>query len=116
MPSVKAGGIVTGTACDAPIGREATVKKQFLTEGDLLGRLRVVSRDRLASQLGGEVNLVERFGLGQRTRFGNRTRFKGGWPRRFTWRRSRLRTRLFARAVQTETWRSGGERQQEPEI
>jgi hypothetical protein len=76
----------------------------------------VVSRDRLASQLGGEANLVERFGLGQRTRFGNRTRFKGGWPRSFTWRRSRLRTRLFARAVQTETWRSGGERQQEPEI
>ena len=111
-----AGGIVTGTACDAPIGREATVKKQFLTEGDLLGRLRVASRDRLASQLGGEANLVERFGLGQRTRFGNRTRFKGGWPRRFSWRRSRLRTRLFARAVQTETWRSGGERQQEPEI
>jgi hypothetical protein len=98
----RAGGIVTGTACDAPIGGEATVKK-FLTEGDLLGRLRVVSRDRLACQLGGKAYLVERFGLGQRTRFGNRRRFTGGWPRRFTWPCSRLRTRLFSRAVQTET-------------
>src|SRR5216683_2721135 len=79
LPSVKnAGGIVTGTARHGPVGRQTAVEKEFLAERDLLGRLRVVRRDRLAGQLGGEANLVERFGLGQRTRFGNGTCFAGG--------------------------------------
>src|SRR5882762_12026272 len=52
--------------------------------------------------------------LGKRTRFGNGTRFACGWLRRFTWRSSRLRTRLFPGSLQTETQRTGGYCHPEP--
>jgi len=58
------------------------VEKEFLAEGDFLGRLRVVRRDCRSGRVGGEANLLERFRLGQWTGFGNGTRFGGGWPRR----------------------------------
>ena len=77
------GGIVTGPARYGSVGRLAAVEEEFLAEGNLLGRLRIVRRDRLSDQLGREANLVERFGLGQWTRFGNGTRFAGSWPLRF---------------------------------
>jgi hypothetical protein len=72
------------------------VEKEFL-EGDFLGRPRVVRRDCRSGRVGGEANLLERFRLGQRTGFGNGTRFGGGWPRRF------VRSRLLAGTLQTET-------------
>jgi hypothetical protein len=103
-----AGGIMTGTARHRPVGRKAAVKKQLLAKRDFVWRLRVVSGDRLASELNWETDLVERFRLGQRTCFGNGTRLGGGWSRRFVPRGSRLRARLFANRLHTETQRSGG--------
>jgi hypothetical protein len=65
---------VAGTARHGPLGPQAAVEREFLAESDLLGR----RLGRLAGQLGREADLVERFGLCQRTRFGNGTRYGGG--------------------------------------
>jgi hypothetical protein len=56
-----------------PVG--SAVEKEFLAEGDFLGRLRVVRRDCRSGRVGGEANLLERFRLGQWTGFGNGMRF-----------------------------------------
>ena len=51
------------------------VENELLAKGDFLGRLRVVRRDCRSGRVGGEANLLERFRLGQRTGFGDGTRF-----------------------------------------
>ena len=63
--------IMAGAASNAPVGRQAAIEEQSLTEGNLLGGLRIVGRYRRVSRVGGGADLVNGFGPSERACFGN---------------------------------------------
>jgi hypothetical protein len=77
-----ASGIMARAASNAPIGREATIEEQSLTERNLLGCLRIVGRYRRVSRVRRDPDLMKGLGPGERTRFGNGRRLGRGLPGR----------------------------------
>ena len=102
---------MAGGAGHGPVGRQSAIEEKLLAEGDFLKGFRGVRGYLGQGLLDRGANLLDGSGTGQRTRGGDRRRFRSGWRRRPGRRSFRFRPRAWTHPSSGEDQRDRRHRQ-----